>query len=265
MTEQSHAPLEYATPVPRSRRRFGFFISLLVLASLIGVGALFLTTRRYVAVGTVTLAPAITVGVAAPTAPSRVTVVQRKSQVLPGSDGTITAHIGDITGGQVLLTVDDINGQQLVPTTSMREGDVLHFTVGTATFDIELVELKNFLTGDDFAVFEVRAAGTALSEDEKVKRLIDAVANEPGVTFIRNGEANGGAEAAAHLNRKYQSAGKGLTARDFIDEIASRSSVTGHEYRVKLPDGTEQSAAQWLSSRLREIEAKTPSTQPGER
>jgi hypothetical protein len=216
---------------------------------------------RALAAAQATRVAAARAAVVAPAVPSRVTIVQRKSQPLPGTNGSIVARIGDITGGQVLLTIDDAGGQPLVNTLPMREGDSTQFTVGAAKFEIELVELKNFLTGDDFAVFALRQAGTALSEEEKIKRLIDAVAREPGMSFIRNGQPYTGEEAAAHLNRKYQAAGdKWLTAREFIEDLASRSSVSGQEHRVKLPDGTEQSASHWLSARLSKIELAKAST-----
>ena len=273
MSDSPVAPLPYATPAPR-RGRTWFWLVAIIVACLLGTSVFFVMVRRAVTIAQVSqaraaAAAAATAAAAAratiipPTQPSRVTIVQRTKRPLPGTNGTITAHVGDITGGQTLLTIHGARGNALVPTTSMREGDVQQFTVGTATFDIELVELKNFLTGDDLAVFEVRAAGAALSEEEKIKRLIDAVASEPGVTFIRNGEPHGGADAAAHLNRKYQAAGKALTARDFIEGVASRSSVSGQAYRVKLPDGTEQSAREWLSARLREIESMHATTHPG--
>jgi hypothetical protein len=259
----------------RRQRRNWFWVVAIVVACLLGTSVFFVMVRRAMLAAQVTrarAAAAAAVAMAAsarlaltpPSVPSRVTIVQRDKQPLPGTNGRITAHIGDITGGQTLLTVSDASGNALVNTVSMREGDSATFTVGTATIEVELVELKNVLTGDDFAVFALRQAGTALGEDEKIARLIDAVANEPGMTFVRNGAAHGGADAAAHLNRKYQAArDKGLTAREFVEHVASRSSMSGEPYRVRLPDGTEQSAEQWLGARLRALEGIAPATQPG--
>jgi uncharacterized protein DUF5329 len=102
-----------------------------------------------------------------------------------------------------------------------------------------------------------------LSEEQKIQRLIDAVEHARGITFIRNGEQHDSAAAAQHLRRKYQSAGKKqMTARQFIDELASRSSTSGEEYRIKLLDGREVSSQKWLSQQLEEIEANAPASQP---
>jgi hypothetical protein len=70
------------------------------------------------------------------------------------------------------------------------------------------------------------------------------------------------------LKRKRQNAGKrDMTARQFVTYIASRSSVTGKPYRVRLADGTEMTSAEWFTQRLQEIEAgeaaaTQPATQP---
>jgi hypothetical protein len=275
VSDPSHTPLEYATPPARPRRRFGLVATLVVLAFLLGVAVplLVVQTRRYTAVGTVAnLMPTGYVTApptSLPTVTSRVRIVQRDEQPVPGTDGGVVARIGDITGGQTLLTVNDAQGNVLVNTVSMRVGDSTTFTVAASTFEVELVELNNFVTGDDLAVFDVRQAGAmpgapavALSEEQKIARLIDGVASEPGVAFIRNGTPHSGAEAANQLNRKYQSAGgKGITARQFIEKIASRSSLSGEEYRVKLPDDSERSAGEWLTERLQQIEgAAAPTT-----
>ena len=269
MSEPPHTALDYATPRQRPRRRVGLLITLLVLMFLLGVSVpllLWRSSMRYTAVGTVTITPASgvaqTSAAIAPTTPAHVTIVQRGEQQLPGTNGAITARIGDITGGQVLLTIEDSAGQFLVNTVSMREGAAQSFTVGKGTFEIQLVELKNFLTSDDFAVFAIRQSGTALSEPEKIKRLIDAIANAQGLTFIRNGSPHDPADAAAHLRRKYEAAkNREVTSRQFIEHIASQSSTTGEAYRVRLPGGSELTSAEWLTARLREIESQPASTQ----
>ncbi len=257
MSDQQ-SPLSYATPVPRSLRRVWWLVILVVvLTVLVGLVAVLLSWQRVTVVVTKPPGAAATPKkVVPPTVPSRVTIVQRGEQPLPGSKRTIVARIGDITGGQVLLWIDDANERALLQTVSVREGDIHSFAVSSANFEIECVQLKNFLTGDDFAVFALRRAGTALSEEEKIQRLIDAVASAPGVTFIRNDQPHTSADAAAHLNRKYQAAkGRAPTAREFIEHVASRSSVSGEEYRVRLADGSEQTSEQWLMTKLREIEA----------
>jgi hypothetical protein len=248
--------------------RLALVVTVILLSAVLAL-YLLLAGRRVQVVVTPATAPVATPApvvtpprVVAPAVPSRLTIVQRGEQPLAGTNGTIVAHIGDITGGQTILTIRDSGGNQLLNSTSVRAGEVHAFNVGSAAFEIEVVELKNFLTGDDFGVFAIRAAGTPLGEQEKIQRLIDAVAAAPGLVFIRNGEEHDPGSAAEHLRRKYRSAGnKDMTARQFIDELASKSSASGEEYRVKLPDGRVMSTKQWLSDQLRRIEgADTPAT-----
>ena len=42
-------------------------------------------------------------------------MLQRESRFVPGSEETIWIHINDITSGQVLVELVDINGKQIVP------------------------------------------------------------------------------------------------------------------------------------------------------
>ena len=262
--------IEYATPAPPRRRAVLWIVLLAVVLLLIGMIALFFFTRvqvvTTVVVPSAKLLPAApaAVKVIAPSTPSRVTIIQRREQALEGSQGTVIAHIGDITGGQTLLTIRDSAGNQLLSTRSVGVGDVHSFTVGNASFDVEVPELNNFLTGEDYAVLAIRKAGAPLSEEEKIQALIDAVANTSGLIFIRNNDEHDAEAAAQHLRRKYHAvADKKPTAQQFIDEVASRSSASGEEYRVKLPDGRIIPSREWLSQELSRIESGA-TTKPAE-
>jgi hypothetical protein len=99
------------------------------------------------------------------------------------------------------------------------------------------------------------AHAATLSEPEKISRLLHIVETSD-VIFIRQGKKYNGAEARQHLERKLKAAGKrDGTARDFIRYIASRSSRTGETYYVKLPDGKQLPAGQWLGGKLDAMEA----------
>ena len=247
--------IDYATPSPPRRRPIAWIVLLTLLVLLSAAFLLWVTGRSVQIVmappAPITARPAVL----PPTVPSRVTIVQRQEQPLPGSNGTLIAHLGDITGGQAILTIRDSSGALLLNSTSVSAGDVQTFDVGNSTFEIEAIELRNFLTGDDFGVFAIRQKGASLTEQEKIERLIDAVAAAPGLVFIRNDEEHNPTAAADHLRRKYSAVEeKNITARQFIDELASKSSTSGEAYRVKLPDGREMSSKQWLSDELRRIE-----------
>ncbi len=47
--------------------------------------------------------------------------------------------------------------------------------------------------------------------------------------------------------------GRVETAQDFIRYIASRSSLSGEAYRIRLPDGREFKSADWLNMQLRNL------------
>ena len=93
---------------------------------------------------------------ALPNDPVRMTVLQRHTKVIPGSQEQVQISLDDITGGQVLLSIRGPDGK-IVDAVSVRAGDVIPFAVGRHEYYLRVVELRNFLTGDDFGVFEISA------------------------------------------------------------------------------------------------------------
>lgn len=99
-------------------------------------------------------------------------------------------------------------------------------------------------------------ATVALSEAEKIERLIRTVETMNGTKFIRNGSEHSAADAGEHMRRKLKGAGdKVKTAEQFIDQVASKSEMSGQPYQIKLADGKVITAGEFLHARLREIEA----------
>jgi hypothetical protein len=92
-----------------------------------------------------------------------------------------------------------------------------------------------------------------LTERDKIDRLISAI-RESGLVFIRNGSEHSADDAADHLEKKRAQAGDRVaTARDFIEHVAARSSLTGEPYLVRA-SGRTVPARDWLLERLAEIE-----------
>ncbi len=83
------------------------------------------------------------------------TVVQRSSKDLPGSDGRISVHVDDITGGQVLLTIRGDDGRKVIDQQSVRVDDIIDFEADGRKYLLCVVRLANFLIGDDFVEFAV--------------------------------------------------------------------------------------------------------------
>ena len=76
---------------------------------------------------------------------------------------------------------------------------------------------------------------------------------ESGCDFNRNGIWYGGKRARAHLNLKYQylmDHDQINTTNDFIDQAASRSSMTGISYQIRCSGGAPVDSSQWLLDSL---------------
>lgn len=182
------------------------------------------------------------------------TIIQRRSKDVPGSRGYLNVRIGDITAGQVLVTVRR-GGETVIDATSVARGDVLQLKLGEADYTLRLASMVNLLIGDDFVTFVVHE-----SKFEPVWRKIDrllAHVEKSELTFVRNGIDHTGAATAAHLRKKLAQAKPAVaTIDDFIEKVASRSLVTGKPYRVKLPAGKTVEAAQWLREQAKKLDAK---------
>lgn len=86
--------------------------------------------------------------------------------------------------------------------------------------------------------------------DREIRHLIDFVSTS-GCTFIRNGDPHDSKSAAEHLLMKYGRAKSKLdTPEEFIEAVATRSYLTGQEYRVQCPGSAEMANADWLQAEL---------------
>lgn len=86
--------------------------------------------------------------------------------------------------------------------------------------------------------------------DAEIRHLVDFIAAS-GCQFIRNGDAHESKAAAEHLLMKYGKAKSRLsTPEQFIDKVASRSYLSGKEYRVRCPGKPEIASGNWLTAEL---------------
>jgi hypothetical protein len=186
--------------------------------------------------------------------PVSMTMKQRSNEVIPGSDG-IRLTVDDVTRGQVIVSVAGKDGSTLLSRMSMQPGVAATLKIGSESYTLTLQELNNSLVGEDFATFVIAGAGQALSEKEKIEKLIAHIGGLQGAKFIRNGKEHSAQEAADHLRTKWQAAGDRIkTAREFIDHLATKSSVSDETYMIKLADGTSKPAGTYLNERLAEWE-----------
>jgi hypothetical protein len=69
--------------------------------------------------------------------------------------------------------------------------------------------------------------------------------------MIRNGKAHDGAEAAQHVQRKYDHFRDEIgSTEEFIELSASRSTMSGKPYQVQCPGEPEQASRDWLLQEL---------------
>ncbi len=87
--------------------------------------------------------------------------------------------------------------------------------------------------------------------DEEIDFLIRSVA-ESECTFIRNGREHDAAAASDHLQMKRERGRRYYdTTEEFIERIASRSSWSGKDYRIRCGDDEPVTARDWFLSRLK--------------
>ena len=96
-----------------------------------------------------------------------------------------------------------------------------------------------------------------LTEQQKIDHLISFIRNLNGSAFIRNGQEHTAQAAADHLQMKREKAGSHIkTAQDFIDKVASKSTISGELYMIKFANGKMFPSQMVLSNELKKVEGK---------
>jgi len=91
---------------------------------------------------------------------------------------------------------------------------------------------------------------------ESIQYLLDFVKTSDCI-FIRNNKEHTAAEAAVHMQRKYEHfKDKIKTPEDFIRLTATKSLMTGKLYYVRLKDGKKLTSEAWLLQALEDYRQK---------
>ncbi|EPL6455830.1 MULTISPECIES: DUF5329 family protein [Providencia] len=101
----------------------------------------------------------------------------------------------------------------------------------------------------------VTTQALALSPEEKARTesLLTELGKQQNLTFTRNGTEHNATDAESHLRLKLRKTEKRLnTTEQFIDNVASKSSITGEIYQVKDAQGNVLPANQYLHDLLKE-------------
>lgn len=101
------------------------------------------------------------------------------------------------------------------------------------------------------------AVAATSAEQHRIDMLIEAVDKQSDLVFIRNGSEHNAEEAANHLRRKMRRAGNRIsTAEEFIDHLATGSSLSGKPYMIRQPGKEPEPAGIFLHRLLREVAPK---------
>lgn len=181
---------------------------------------------------------------------------QRKEIKLSTNLGhELVIGIDDITNRQTILDVS--LEDQVLYHKSVSEGDQITFSVGKENYILLCTDQVNFLIGEDEAFFSLRNSKYLDSPDvkndqQKIEDFILSIESS-NVTFIRNGIEHTSIEAADHLRSKWKNSGQpDITLNQFITNIASKSSLSGKPYQVKLENDSVITAENWYYSWLQE-------------
>jgi hypothetical protein len=95
-------------------------------------------------------------------------------------------------------------------------------------------------------------ASSPTAAQVEVEHLLSAVAGS-GCEFYRNGEWFDSQKASEHLRYKYTALvalGRFVTATDFIEKAATKSSLSGRPYLIRCTGGAPVPTNQWLREAL---------------
>lgn len=110
-----------------------------------------------------------------------------------------------------------------------------------------------------FILIPITAHAREAKQTARIDHLISSVEKLQGAKFIRNGTEYEPKDAADHLRMKLGKAGdKVKTAEDFIDGIASKSSISKKPYQIRKADGTLVTTSAFFNARLSEYDKAKP-------
>lgn len=95
------------------------------------------------------------------------------------------------------------------------------------------------------------SAAPSAAEMARIERLLVMLGSRNDIRMVRNGKEHPTEDAVSFLRGKLRYYGDEIkTAEEFIDRMATRSSTTGQLYLVRLPDGRDMPARDFLRIEL---------------
>ena len=98
-------------------------------------------------------------------------------------------------------------------------------------------------------------AAPSSAEMARIERLLVMIGTRRDMRLVRNGSEHDTDTAVSFLRGKLKHFGSDIkTAEEFIERLASRSSTTGQLYWVRLPDGRQIPAGDFLRIELARLD-----------
>jgi hypothetical protein len=105
----------------------------------------------------------------------------------------------------------------------------------------------------------VRAAQAKLegSELQRINGFLELLSTKTDITFIRNGSSYPVEKAVSHLKSKLKQARNKISSgEEFVEHVASKSSISGKPYEIILPNGNKLLARDYFYELLKEVDSK---------
>ncbi|MEO3991796.1 YfeK family protein [Pseudocitrobacter cyperus] len=97
-------------------------------------------------------------------------------------------------------------------------------------------------------------------EEARINAMLEALSQQKTLVFVRNGDEHTCDEAVSHLRLKLSNTRNRIdTAEQFIDKVASSSSITGKPYIVKIPGKSDENAQPYLHALIAQTDKTVPS------
>ena len=96
-------------------------------------------------------------------------------------------------------------------------------------------------------------------EEARINAMLEGLAQKKDLIFVRNGDEHTCDEAVSHLRLKLGNTRNRIdTAEQFIDKVASSSSITGKPYIVKIPGKSDENAQPFLHALIAQTDKTVP-------
>jgi len=156
---------------------------------------------------------------------AKFTVYQRSLAWIPGAKDYYCLSLGDITAGQVLISISTADDKRVLERQSLRQGGTVNLTIGKVEYEILLSEMVNMLIGNDYAIFEIARKGFFLNR--RVEKVIERVRNTDLTIFRDDAKIEAG-KLAEEIERTWKSKKDQIeTYEQFVKKVLELEVKTG--------------------------------------